>query len=371
MSDLQKNYQVIDLHCDSADMLRSGIDLRRPNPQGHVDLPRLKKGGVGIQVFAAYVPAVIPQGEAFSFAAKKLDAISVFARSDPALVLAESAGDCEAALTSGKIGILQAVENGLAIENSLDKLAELRRRKVRILTLVHSAHNAWAASCTGGEGMENGLSAFGEEVVVAMNDLGIIVDLSHSAESTFWAALKKSKKPVIASHSCAYALCAAPRNLKDDQLKALGDSGGLVGVNFFSGFLSEPYRRAWETDCADITGEGRQGAEQFRQARIPYDAPEWRDFRDRIDSRLAERLSPITVPFSLIADHIDYAVNIAGEDAVGLGSDFDGIFAAPQNTGGSDCYPLLQKELESRGYSHERIEKIFSRNFLRVLREYS
>ena len=171
-------------------------------------------------------------------------------------MLVETAGELRECLKTEKIGIMMAVENGLSIENSLEKLEQLRRRKVRILTLVHSQHLPWVTSCTGTEGFipegvlngNHGLNRFGKLVIDAMNDLGIIPDLSHSSESTFWDVIRQTKKPVIASHSCVWSICAAVRNLKDDQLKALGDSGGLVGVNFFSAFLSEAFRKAYESN---------------------------------------------------------------------------------------------------------------------------
>jgi membrane dipeptidase len=327
---------VIDLHCDSVCFLSKGIDLRSANPGGHIDLPRLRKGGVGVQAFAAFVSPSTPEDGAFAAACAMLADIDGFARSDPGLSPVETANDCTNAIVCGKTGILKAVENGWAIENSLDKLAELRRQNVRILTLVHSEHTAWAASCTGtGSFIGGGLSPFGLRVVDAMNDLGIIVDVSHSAESAFWDAVHRSKKPVIASHSCVHAFCASPRNLKDDQIRAIGDSGGLIGVCFFPGFLSEAFRLAME---GDHTGPG--------------------------DEKTPD------IPLSIAGDHIDYIIKLAGEDCVGLGSDFDGVTTLPAGVGGCDCYPLLEAELKRRGYSEDRLDKLFNRNFLRVLKEY-
>ena len=341
-------HKVIDLHCDSVSSLMDGKDLRMSVPGVHVDLPRLKKGGVGLQVFAAYVPSDTESEKAFYFANKRLDAIDAFARSDKSLAPVETAAEAKKIMDSGKTGILASVENGLAIENSLEKLEALRRRKVRMLTLVHNCHLSWAASCTGSGAFHcKGLSNFGEKAVDAMNDLGMIPDLSHAAESTFWAVIRRSKKPVIASHSCAYNLCAAARNLKDDQLKALGDSGGVAGVNFFSAFLSEAFRLRFEQNQStlgshdDFVPEGNFGLQSFPP-----------------------------VHMSIIADHIDYMVKIAGEDCVALGSDFDGIPAAPEDVTGSDFYPILENELRFRGYTEKRIEKIFNGNFLRVLGEW-
>jgi len=333
-------HKTIDLHCDSVISLMDGKDICEAVKDVHVDLPRLREGGVALQVFAAYVP---PETEnAFSYACERLDAIDAFTASDKRLTPVETSAELRDVLAgdSEKTGIMAAVENGLAIEDSLEKLEKLRRRKVRILTLVHSKHMPWVASCTG-SGEDRGLGSFGLQVLDAMSDLGIIPDVSHASEGAFWEVVNhmknRSKKPIIASHSCAYSLCAAVRNLKDDQLKALADSGGLVGVNFFSAFLYEPFRLAYEKEKKNGNSEPDVS---------------------------------ILVPQSIIADHIDYMVKIAGEDCVALGSDFDGIPAAPQGVTGSDFYPMLEAELRSRGYSEKRIAKIFNGNFLRVLEEW-
>jgi membrane dipeptidase len=336
-------YKVVDLHCDSVSSLMKGKNLRQRVQEVHVDLPRLRDGGVGLQVFAAYVPPSTDKCKAFDYADERLGAINTFAQSSEGLAPVETAAEARETMAAGKTGIMASVENGIAIEESLEKLETFRRKKVRIMTLVHSKHLPWIASCTGGEsfrpetgnGMDGcGLSRFGERVIDAMNDLGIIPDLSHASQSAFWDVIRRSKKPVIASHSCAWSLCKAARNLKDDQLKALGDSGGVVGVNFFSAFLSETFRLRFEES----------------QCKVRPNTP---------------------VPMSIIADHIDYMVNRAGEDSVALGSDFDGIPAAPEGVKGSDFYPILETELRSRGYTGKRIEKIFNANFLRLLENWN
>jgi len=331
-----KVHKIIDLHCDSAISLMEGKDIREAVKDVHVDLPRLREGGVALQVFAAYIS---PETEnAFSCACERLDAIDAFAASDERLTPVETAAELREVLAGEKTGVMAAVENGLAIEDSLEKLEKLRRRKVRILTLVHSKHLSWIASCTGA-GEDRGLGSFGLQVLDAMNDLGIIPDVSHASEAAFWGVIKQSKKPIIASHSCAYGLCAAARNLKDDQLKALADSGGLVGVNFFPGFLYEPFRLVFAKE--EKSGKQHPAV----SANIP-------------------------VPQSIIADHIDYMVKLAGEDCVALGSDFDGVSSLPEGVTGSDFYPVLEAELRSRGYTEKRIEKIFNGNFLRVLEDW-
>jgi membrane dipeptidase len=367
---------VIDLHCDSVKFLSEGVDLLARNKAGHVDLPRLRAGGVGVQVFAAFVSASLPADRAFSTALALLDRIDAFAESSAYLVSARTAAECREAIASGKTGILRSVENGSAIEDSLANLEALSRRGVRILTLVHSRHTAWAASCTdysvfsfgkpSGEPSfrGGGLSAFGKDVVAAMNSLGMIIDLSHAAEIAFWDVINLSKRPVIASHSCAYSLCAAARNLKDEQIKALAGAGGLVGVCFFPAFLSEAYRLAFESDCGDIFSEISFIEKKYTGS------PALHAEYSRLDSRLASRLSRVRVPLSAVADHIDYIVSLGGEDCVALGSDFDGVFSLPEGMGGCDVYPAIEKELKKRGYSEKSLAKIFRENFLRVLAEH-
>ena len=344
------SHKAIDLHCDSVFFLMEGKDLRQSIEGIHVDLPRLKKGKVGLQVFAVYIPPDTEPEKAYLNTLNGLDVLDAFAGSHEDLAMIETAAELKEILKKDKAGIMLAVENGLAIEESLEKLEKLRKRKVRIMTLVHSQHMSWIESCTGtGEfkvDTGGGLSSFGEKVVDAMNDLGIIPDVSHSSEAAFWDVIKRSKKPIIASHSCAYSLCAVKRNLKDDQLKALGESGGIVGVNFASHFLSELYRLA------------------YQEARAKMPAPSSMSMTD-IFSQFPN--IPVPVPHTVIADHIDYMINIAGEDALALGSDFDGIPAAPDGVTGCDYFPALEEELRKRGYSEKRIEKIFNGNFTRVL----
>jgi len=344
-------HKVIDLHCDTVFALKDGKDIRQSVPEIHVDLPRLRKGGVALQVFAAYVPPQTEAGSAFNYACEWLDSISAFARSDELLMPVENSSDLKTCMDANKTGIMLAVENGLAIDASLENLKMLRQRKARIMTLVHSEHMSWIESCTGkgqfksDSDQSRGLGRFGEQVIDAMNDLGIIPDVSHSSENAFWDVIKRSKKPVIASHSCAYSICAAARNLKDDQLKALGDTGGIAAVNFCSSFLNEAYRL------------------QFTEI-IKNDHSLWEQIMKK---RHVPGITAV-VPITDIADHIDHMVNMAGEDAVALGSDFDGIPSAPEGVTGCDFYPVLEEQLRSRGYSESRVEKIFNGNFIRLLK---
>ncbi len=354
---------IVDLHCDSVKFLEAGVDLRQPSPLSHVDLPRLEKGRVGVQTFAAFVAPSVLEAESYPTAVKMLDAIDRFAFSDPErLVSVETAADCRRTMAQGRIGVLRAVENGRAINGSLNNLEAFRKRGVRILTLVHSRHESWVASCTGKGGDPGGLTPFGKKVVETMNDLGIIVDVSHSAESTFWDVIKTSRRPIIASHSCCYSLCASPRNLKDEQIRALSDIGGVVGVCFFPAFLDDAYRQAMNERCGDIFEaisdmERKRGADRRRLLE---------DYV-RLNHKIADRLSDLTVPLSRIVDHVDHIVQVAGEDCVAFGSDFDGISTLPEGVSGCDAYPLLLELLRKRGYTEQTLQKMRAGNFLRLL----
>jgi len=280
---------IIDLHCDSVKFLEAGVDLRQPTLLSHVDLPRLEKGKVGVQTFAAFVAPSVPEAEAYGTAVKMLDAIDRFAFSDPERLIAV-------------------------------------------------------------------------KVVGVMNDLGIIVDVSHSAESTFWDVIRTSRRPIIASHSCCYSLCASPRNLKDEQIRALADSGGVVGLCFFPAFLDDAYRQAMNERCGDIF-EAISDIERKRGA----DRRNLLEDYVRLNRRIADRLSDLTVPLSRMVDHVDHIVQVAGEDCVAFGSDFDGISTLPEGVSGCDAYPALLELLRGRGYTDKALQKMRADNFLRVL----
>lgn len=212
---------VADLHCDTVLELQGGADIAN-NPEGHIDIPRLRQGGVGLQVFAAFVSSTLPADKAFAEANVLWDLMDGVCAAHPeTFVKARTAQEVEGAVRAGKIAAVAAVENGHAIEGDLGKLEALARRGVRYMTLTHVRHLPWAASSGEAGDGPGGLTAFGCEVVRAMNGLGVIVDLSHAHEKTFWDVARVAKLPFIASHSCAAALCPMPRNLEDDQIRSV------------------------------------------------------------------------------------------------------------------------------------------------------
>jgi membrane dipeptidase len=312
--------RIADLHCDTVGLIQKGADIAA-GTRGHVDIPRMRAGGVSLQVFAAFVPRETAENEAYTTAMAKLDAMeAVCARHPGDLVLVEDAEGARRAAREGRIGVMLAVENGYAIEDDLEKLAVLRRRGVRILTLVHAKNTNWVASCTDTNAPFDGLSAFGEQVVDAMEEMGVLVDVSHCNEAAFWKVAARARKPFIASHSNAWELCRFPRNLKDEQIRALADSGGIIGINFCPDFLELPH------DGRRITAE-------------------------------------------TVVRHIDHMVNLVGDEHIAFGSDFDGIPGTPEDVTGSDGYPVILGLLRSRGHSEQSIRRMCWGNVMRVLEE--
>ncbi len=354
---------VSDLHVDTVLEVQGGADLGAGNPDGHVDIPRLRAGGASLMAFACFVPSILPAGRAFREATDLLDTIDgVCARFPGDLQKVETAADAEAARTSGRIAVLPAVENGHAIESDLGKLEQLRRRGARYLTLTHSRHLEWAAS-SGEEGAgPGGLTALGREVVREMERLGIIVDVSHVHESTFWDVVRVARKPFIASHSCAAALCPVARNLTDDQVKAVAGSGGLVGVNFFPGFLDPAY-----FDAQDATLR-RLFAEMEVIEREYADDPARKIAESHRSARAArEARGPARADAGTAAAHVLHMVELVGADHVGIGSDFDGLPDLPRDLQDCAAYPRLLDRLAAAGLDAAALAKIAGGSFLRVL----
>ncbi len=322
----------------------------------HTDLPRLRAGGVGAQYWSVYVPCP-PDGEpAVTATLEQIEAVRRLVARYPAdLALATSADEVERAHADGRIASLMGAEGGHSINCSLGVLRMLYELGVRYLTLTHVRNTPWADSATD-EPRVGGLSPFGHEVVREMNRLGMQVDLSHVAPSTMHAALDTSRAPAFFSHSSARALCDHPRNVPDDVLTRVRDSGGMVMVTFVPGFLTEECR-AWTKELF---------AEEDRLAeRYPDHGLQW------YDTRAAWIRANPAPPCGVadVADHVEHVRAVAGVDHVGLGGDFDGIANTPQGLTDVSTYPALLDELRSRGWSGPDLGKLTWRNALRVLRE--
>ena len=362
---------VVDLHNDMPERVASGYDPDvRHEPgftgdRGQTDLPRLLESGVGAQVFAAWVDApyarTTPDGS-FARAMQLADLVHAFAaRHSERLAFATTAREIRQARRDGKVAVLLAVEGGHAIEGSLDRLRALHARGARYLTLAWNNGNAWAGSSVGMDGTRTGgLTDFGREVIAEMNRIGMLVDLSHVSDETFDDAILASRAPVIASHSNARALADHPRNLRDDQLRAVARTGGVIGVNYVARFLSAEYDRARDAVDAEI-GVRRQRlhAEPGADA-----AAVERRLRDE-ELQLAAPLA--AVPLSRLVDHVDHIARVAGTDHVALGSDFDGVSALPDGMEDVTCLPRILDGLLERGWSDRDLTKLLGENVLRLL----
>lgn len=359
---------VIDTHNDMfTRVLDEGYDpdVRHTTEEAHTDIPRLVESGITAQFMAAWVDApfaLARPDESFARSMCYIDAIHAAVERNPdALLLATDTEGIARAKREGKVAIMIGVEGGHAIEDSLENLRELHRRGARYLTLTWNNGNSWAGSSIGEhDTWTGGLTPFGEDVIRELDRLGMLVDLSHVSEETFYDALAVTKSSVIASHSCARALSDHPRNLTDDQLRAIARNGGVAQLNFFPLFLDTAYREEYErVEAAIAARHAASGA----AAHAPLSS-ELRSLR----ASMIARIPP--VPLSTVLDHIDQMVRVAGIDHVGaLGSDFDGISATPSGLEDVTRIPVLAQALMERGYSDSDVTKLLGGNVMRVIRE--
>jgi len=356
-------HKIIDLHCDTIAEIQAGADIERGHPEGHLDIARLIEGNVGCQVFACFVSSMIPEEYAFQEVIKLLELITITCEKFAThLQKVEDTGQIKQALDSNKIAILPAVENGHSISNQLENLENLRILGSRYMTLTHMKNLKWAASSGESDCDFEGLTNFGEKVVHAMNEMEMIIDVSHVHESTFWAALKLTRRPLIASHSNASVLCPAARNLTDDQIRGIADSGGMIGINFYPGFLESTYLQQNIERCSDLFITFDTLEEDFWRQPVKR----MQAFHD-LGEEFRKRMSDIKVGYELIVDHIAHIIDLVGDDFVGFGSDFDGLPALPDGMSGCDVFPSIISLLKDKGFSDKTVSKICQENFLRVL----
>jgi membrane dipeptidase len=325
---LHRDAAVVDLHCDTISRAMAGEDLSRDLPEGHVDIPKLKRGAVDLQVFACYAPPPANEAEAFRSANgvfAQIQAVHELVEKHPGdLALVTSVAEAGAARSASRTGVLIGIEGGYAIENDLVLLRQFYRAGVRLMTLTHWTRTDWADASGDETPVHGGLTEFGESVVAEMNRLGMVIDVSHVHDGTFWDVIRLSKAPVVASHSACRALSPHHRNMSDEMLKALAGKGGVVGIPVVTFFLDS-------------------GLEKKGPGPVP-----------RVDVKS-------------FVDHIDHVVKVTGKaDHVGLGSDFDGTSGTPAGLENIGLLPNVTKELAARGYKPEDIRKILGGNFLRV-----
>jgi membrane dipeptidase len=369
---IQDSAIVIDTHADTPQrFLDLGFDIGStdPNDNGHLSLDKARRGNLGAEFFSIWVDPETNQGH---FAQHTLDLIdSVYqqaAHHPDRMMMAFSAADIERAHKEHKLAALMGIEGGHSIENDVHLLRDYYRLGVRYMTLSWSNTNEWADSSGDINDAKiqhhNGLTDFGKKVVLEMNRLGMMVDISHVADKTFWDAIAITKAPVIASHSSARALVDAPRNMTDDMLRAVARNGGVVQVNFFSGFDDQKFRDSLLAQEKDQTAAIKKYVDSLKAEGKPVNYVEV----DRIER---EWMGKIARPrFTVLIDQIDHIAKVAGIDHVGLGSDFDGVSGAtPQGMDSAADLPKITQGLLDRGYSAEDIKKVLGGNLLRVFRQ--
>ncbi|MDF3077730.1 MAG: rane dipeptidase [Sphingobacteriaceae bacterium] len=365
VSSCQPKRLLIDTHNDALSSPElSRVDMGQRQTVGNFDLVRAKKGGLSGQVFSIWCGESFSKGGGFAHANKEIDSLySLISRHPDKITLCRTAEDVKQAYAQGKFAALIGVEGGHMIEERMENLDALAKRGMRYLTLTWNNSPSWATSARdetvkGDSLAHKGLTDFGKKIVHHMNDLGVMVDVSHVGEATFYDVLATTSKPVIASHSSVYALTPNRRNLKDDQLKALAKNGGVAFVNFYSGFIDSAYERK----------EGmfiRSHRAQLDSLRSIHGHDYSADLLNSVYPQEADAIRP---PLSALINHIDYMVKLIGVDHVGIGSDFDGSESYPKGLDSVEDYPKVTKELKKLGYSKDDIDKIFGLNFLRVLK---
>lgn len=336
-----------------------GLDISQRLTVNHTDIPRLIEGGIDVQVFAVWSDDKKWKSGAFKHANDQIDTLEkVLNRNPDKIELAKNSDDIERITKTGKVAALIGIEGGNMIEANIDYLVALYDRGARYMTLTWNYDLSWATAAaqesktTSQDG--KGLSSLGKDIVRKMNILGMMVDLSHVGEKTFYDVLDVANKPVLVSHSNAYKLTPHFRNLKDAQLEALKKNGGVVGVNFYSGFLDKNYEKR---------------VKKLYKKQFGLQGDYTLSASDQYGVLSVENKHIADVPLSLLLDHIDYLVQKIGIDHVAIGSDYDGIESAPRGLEDVSKLPNLTKALLKRGYNQWDLEKLMGLNFLRILKE--
>lgn len=357
--DLHRDLRVVDAHNDVIiSSILKGRDIGQQLSEGHTDIPRLLEGEIDVQVFAVWSNSENWKEGAFEHANDQIDALeSVITKNSDRIEIARRRSDIERINGTGKIAAVIGIEGGHMIEESLEYLDALHQRGAIYLTLTWNTNLPWATAAAETKIGEKpqGLSEHGKSIIKKMNELGMMVDLSHSSKQTFYDVLKISSKPVLVSHSNAAALTPHYRNLDDDQLIALKKNGGVIGVNFYSDFLDSTY--VTRVESLYYRNHPRT---------VDQDKPSI--------GEMYRELSPseqhqANAPLESLMRHIDYLVGKVGIDHVAIGSDFDGIESPPQGLEDVSKFPTLTKALIDRGYNKDQIAKIMGENFLRIWKE--
>ncbi len=353
---------IADLHEDVLESYFStGRDIEHFSRRGHVDLERLKRGGIDAAFFVVW-PNPEKKKSMFGQSVEILDTLdAILQRNREHVGRALSVERILSLKAQGKTAIVPVLESGTALDDKLENIDYFYSRGIRYWGITWNDSPSWASSARDESNPawrgHRGLNDFGRQVIKRLNEKGIMVDVSHSGERTFYDVLEVSTKPVIASHSSVYALCPHFRNLKDAQLKALAENGGVVFINFYPGYLVKDFNRVYQA------ARKRAGAIQDSLKAISDEA---HAAFDRA-AFIMERIRPLYPDYKVVVDHIDYVVRLIGVEHVGIGSDFDGISLTPYGLRDVSEMPVIIRELERRGYSAGDIEKIMGGNLLRVM----
>lgn len=360
---------LVDTHNDAlSNELITKLDLSKRQTIGNLDLPRAKEGGLDVQVFSIWCGAEYGKGTAFNFANREIDSLYALIKRNPGkMVLARNAAEVKKAVNKGEFVAMIGVEGGHMIEDRMDYIDALAKRGMRYLTLTWNNSTSWSTSAADETHHRDsllkaghiGLTDFGKQIVHHLNDLGVMVDVSHVGEQTFYDVIATSTKPVIASHSCAYALDPNQRNMKDAQLKALAKNGGVVFVNFYSGFVDSTYAHKESRFLRAHRAELDSLEKVYHDADLA---------KIRLNALHKEESDQVRPPLSMLIKHIDYIAKLIGVDHVGIGSDFDGAESYPLGMDDVTDYPKITEELLKLNYSEADIDKILGGNFLRVLK---
>ncbi len=359
---VHKSAILIDTHNDITSATVDGADIGLPSKENHTDLPRMKKGGMGAQFFAVYVAATYVEGN--HAAHRTLDMIDtvhhdIIEKYPKDFLFATTAADIRKARVQGKIAALLGIEGGHAIEDDLRLLRRYFDEGVRYMTLTHTNNNSWAGSSA--DPANKGLTDFGKQVVHEMNRLGMIVDISHVSDQTFLDALAASEAPIFASHSSCRAISPVARNMTDGMIVAMAKKGGVIQINFDCAYLNAEVAKA----SAERTAKLRPMLAEI-QKKYPDDPAARREGIREARKQMAPDGSQRASLADVVA-HINHVVKIAGVDAVGLGSDFDGVSCLPTDLDGVEKWPNLTRALLQEGYTAEEVRKIYGENMLRLM----
>jgi len=356
---------LVDTHNDilSSAMLE-GKDISHRIKEGHSDLDRWKEGGLDVQFFSVWTDKVSRNKEGFfKDATQEIDSLNLLIRKNPErIMMARNYKDVKEGIRHKKLVALIGLEGGHMIENDPAKLEDIFKQGAGYMTLTWNNSTSWASSAMDetlhpDSIKQKGLTDFGRQIVRRMNELGIIVDLSHTGEQTFYDAIATSSKPVLLSHSSVWNICPVFRNVKDDQIRAVAKNGGVICINFYSGFIDSNFAKRMN-ELEGTRGKAiKDSLQQF------YDAAKLNERQ-----RFSAELEPLRPTLSQMVDHIDYIVTLVGDDYVGIGSDFDGVSSLPIGLDDVTAYPKITEELLRRGYSKNSIRKILGGNVMRVMR---